>query len=137
MAKSKKKNRNKNKTTLYYRISRRIYGLMMIIAGWLLLAAVCFYSPADSSFNLAAGDVHNFFGYTGASVATVVLTFSGLALPVFMLPVMVWGYKFCRLEESGFFFLRFVVWLAGVVAAMVCFDSRSRIQRSKAGISSK
>lgn len=122
MAKSKKKNRNKNKTTLYYRISRRIYGLMMIIAGWLLLAAVCFYSPADSSFNLAAGDVHNFFGYTGASVATVVLTFSGLALPVFMLPVMVWGYKFCRLEESGFFFLRFVVWLAGVVAAMVCFD---------------
>ena len=122
MAKSKKKNRNKNKTTLYYRISRRIYGLMMIIAGWLLLAAVCFYSPADSSFNLAAGDVHNFFGYTGASVATVVLTFSGLALPVFMLPVMVWGYKFCRLEESGFFFLRFVVWLASVVAAMVCFD---------------
>lgn len=122
MAKSKKKNRNKNKTTLYYRISRRIYGLMMIIAGWLLLAAVCFYSPADSSFNLAAGDVHNFFGYTGASVATVVLTFSGLALPVFMLPVMVWGYKFCRLEESGFFFLRFVVWLTGVVAAMVCFD---------------
>lgn len=118
MAKSKKK----EKITLYYKISRRIYGLTMIAFGWLLLAAVCFYSPADSSFNLAAEGTDNFFGYTGASASAVILTFSGLVLPVFVLPVMAWGYRFCLLEKTSFFFLRFAVWLAGLVVATAAFD---------------
>ena len=47
-----KKKKEKEKTLLN-KFSRRVYGLLLIAAGWLLLAAVCFYSPADSSFNLA------------------------------------------------------------------------------------
>ncbi len=94
----------------------------MIIAGWLVLAAVCFFSPADSSFNLATDKVSHIFGYPGANTAAVILTFSGLALPVFVIPVMVWGYKFCRLQEIRYFWLHCVVWLLGMVAAMICFD---------------
>lgn len=114
--------KKKKKITLFDKISRRIYGLLMIAAAWLVLAAVCFYSPADSSFNLATDDIRNFFGYPGASAAAVILTFSGLALPVFVLPVMVWGYRFCKMEEIRLFWLHFVVWLLGIVAAMMCFD---------------
>ena len=113
--------KKKKKITLFDKISRRIYGLLMIVAGWLVLAAVCFYSPTDSSFNLAADNIDNFFGYPGASTAAVILTFTGLALPLFMIPVMVWGYRFCRLDEIRFFFLHFVVWLLGIVAAMSAF----------------
>ncbi len=114
--------KKKKKPTVYYQVSRRIYGLLMIVAGWLVLAAVCFFSPADSSFNLATDKVSHFFGYPGANTAAVILTFSGLALPVFVLPVMVWGYKFCRLQEIRYFWLHCVVWLLGMVAAMICFD---------------
>lgn len=113
--------KKKKKITLFDKISRRIYGLLMIAAGWLVLAAVCFYSPTDSSFNLAADNIDNFFGYPGASTAAVILTFTGLVLPLFMIPVMVWGYRFCRLDEIRFFFLHFVVWLLGIVAAMSAF----------------
>ncbi len=113
--------KKKKKITLFDKISRRIYGLLMIVAGWLVLAAVCFYSPMDSSFNLAADNIDNFFGYPGASTAAVVLSFTGLALPLFMIPVMVWGYRFCRLDEIHFFFLHFVVWLLGIVATMSAF----------------
>ena len=88
-----KKKKEKEKTLLN-KFSRRVYGLLLIAAGWLLLAAVCFYSPADSSFNLAADNIRNLFGYPGASAAAVILTFSGLALPLFVIPVMVWGYRF-------------------------------------------
>lgn len=104
------------------KFSRRVYGLLLIAAGWLLLAAVCFYSPADSSFNLAADNIRNLFGYPGASAAAVILTFSGLALPLFVIPVMVWGYRLCLLEDIRLFWLHFIVWLLGIAAAMMCFD---------------
>ena len=61
------------------------------------------FSPADSSFNLATDKVSHIFGYPGANTAAVILTFSGLALPVFVIPVMVWGYKFRRLQEIRYF----------------------------------
>lgn len=116
-----KKKKEKEKTLLN-KFSRRVYGLLLIAAGWLLLAAVCFYSPADSSFNLAADNIRNLFGYPGASAAAVILTFSGLALPLFVIPVMVWGYRLCLLEDIRLFWLHFIVWLLGIAAAMMCFD---------------
>ena len=116
------KNKKKNEKNIYYKISSRIYGLLLIITGWLVLAAVFFYSPTDDSFNLASDNINHFLGYSGASAATVILTFTGLVLPIFVLPVMVWGYKLCCLEEIRFFFLYVVVWLLGIVSAMMSFD---------------
>ena len=115
MAKKKKKN------TLYYQISRRVYGISLIIASWLLLAAVCFYSRNDSSFNLAADNVNNLFGYPGSNAASIIITFTGLSLPLFLIVPMFWGYKLCRLQEIKFIWLRAVVWLAGINFAALFF----------------
>ncbi len=115
----KKKEKEK---TLLNKFTLRVYGLMLIALGWLTLAAICFYSPADSSFNLATDNISNLFGYPGASIAAVIITFSGLVLPLFVIPVMVWGYRFCLLEDIRLFWLHFMVWLLGITVAMMGFD---------------
>ncbi len=111
--------KKKKKITVYDKISRRIYGMLMIILSWMVLAAVCFYSPSDSSFNLATDNTKNLFGYVGASTADTILTFFGLSLPLFTVPLMVWGYRLCKMEDIKWFWLHFVVWLAGIVTAMI------------------
>lgn len=110
--------KKKKKITVFDKVSRRIYGMLMIILGWALLAAVCFYSPSDSSFNLATDNTKNLFGYIGASTADTVLTFFGLALPLFTIPLMVWGYRLCKMEDIKWFWLHFAVWLVGIITAM-------------------
>ena len=111
--------KKKKKITVYDKISRRIYGMLLIILSWAVLAAVCFYSPSDSSFNLATDNIKNLFGYIGASTADTVLTFFGLALPLFTIPLMVWGYRLCKMEDIKWFWLHFAVWLTGIVTAMI------------------
>ena len=111
--------KKKKKVTIYDKISSRIYGLLLIVLGWGVLAAVCFYSPKDSSFNFATNGTDNLLGYFGASTADTVLTFFGLALPLFTIPLMVWGYRFCKMENIKFFYLHVIAWLVGIVTAMM------------------
>lgn len=107
--------KKKKKPSVYYQISRRIYGLAFIVASLALLGAVCFYSPQDPSFNYDAGkEVSNFLGSFGAYSADFVLTWFGFALPIFWVAFCAWGYALCCLEPLSFWFLRFVVWVAGV-----------------------
>jgi len=116
MAKKKKKN------SLYYQISRRVYGILLVIISWVVLAAICFYSQNDSSFNRASDNVDNLFGYAGSNTASIILTFTGLSLPLFLIVTMLWGYRLCRLQEMKYAWLRFLAWLAGINFAALFLD---------------
>lgn len=106
--------KKQKKPTLYYQISRRIYGIGLIFACLVFLGAVCFYSPADSSFNRAGGKISNLFGKFGADSADVILTFFGIALPAYLTAFCRWGYALCCLQPLKHCWLRFFVWLVGL-----------------------
>lgn len=117
MAKKKKQN------GLYYKISRRIYGIALIILSVAVLATICFYSEADSSFNLATDKVNNPLGQSGSDLASIIITFTGISLPLFLIVVMLWGYKLCRLEAASYPWLRLLTAFIGVHIAAMAFDA--------------
>lgn len=110
------------KQTIWYKISRRVWGIGLIIACWAILAAICFYSAGESSFNLANDKVNGVLGLSGSSIAALVLTFFGLSLPVFILVIMFWGYNICRLQPISNFWLRLLAWFLGVGFLAMAFD---------------
>lgn len=106
--------KKQKKPTLYYQISRRLYGIGLIFVCLVLLGAVCFYSPADSSFNKAGGKISNLLGKFGADSADVIITFFGIALPVYFTAFFRWGYALCRLQPLKHYWLRFFAWIFGL-----------------------
>lgn len=106
--------KKQKKPTLYYRISRRIYGMGLILGCLVFWGAVCFYSPADSSFNRAGEKISNLLGKFGADSADIIVTFFGIALPVYLAAFCRWGYALCRLQPLKHCWLRFFAWFAGL-----------------------
>ena len=70
--------KKQKKISLYYKISRKIYGILMICACVLLWTAVVCYSPNDSSFNCAGNEVKNLLGNFGADASDILITFFGI-----------------------------------------------------------
>lgn len=117
MAKKKSKKEN-----ISYRIKKQTFGMITIVVSLLVLAAVCFYSPGDSSYSLASDKLANLLGMPGASCADIVLTFLGLSLPVFLIVMMFWGYKMVRLQEIGSIWLKLAAWTVGVLSFAIFLD---------------
>ncbi len=114
--------KKKKKMSIYYQISRRIYGLFLILMSVALLGAVCFYSPLDSSFNYAGNKVTNLLGNFGANSADFILTFLGVSLLIFLVASCIWGYALCCLQPMTHWFLRLFFWLAGIVSASLALS---------------
>lgn len=114
--------KRQKKPTLYYQISRRIYGLALIFATIVLWGALTFYSPEDSSFNHAGREISNFLGEFGADSSDIMITFLGISLPVFMLAFCRWGYALCRLQPLSHIWFRLIAWLAGLCFAAMAFN---------------
>lgn len=116
---AKKKNK---KSTLPSKIRKQAIGMIMIILSLFVLGAVCFYSPGDSSYSLATDKLVNLLGKNGADCADIVLTFLGLSLPIFLIVILFWGYKLCKLQEINHLWLKLLAWFAGVAAFAVFLD---------------
>ncbi len=114
--------KKKKKISIYYKISRRIYGLTLVVIGIALLGAVCFYSPYDSSFNYAGEKISNLLGTFGAYSADFILTFLGVSLPIFLVVVCVWGFALCCLQPLTHAFFRFLSWLFGIFSASLALN---------------
>lgn len=114
--------KKQKKPTLYYRISRRIYGIGLILGCLVFWGAVCFYSPADSSFNRAGERIGNLLGKFGADSADIIVTFFGIALPVYLAAFCRWGYALCRLQPIKHCWLRFFAWFAGLFFTALALD---------------
>ena len=114
--------KKKKKVSVYYQVSRRIYGLALIAIGLVLMSAICFYSPLDSSFNYAGEKISNLLGAFGANIADFVLTFFGASLPIFLVVVCIWGFSLCCLQPLTHSFFRFFSWLFGVFSASLALN---------------
>lgn len=110
------------KPSVYYQISRRIYGLVLIVACVAFWGSVCFYSPSDSSFNYAGEKISNFFGSFGANSADFIVTSFGAVLPIYLMAFCAWGYALCCLRPLSLWFLRFLAWIAGVNFAALSLE---------------
>ena len=111
--------KKQKKTTLYYKISRRVYGLFLILTCIVFWLSLCCYSKTDSSFNYAGANVTNMLGQFGANSSDFLLTLFGVAVSVYLLVVCSWGAFLCMLNPLKNMWLRFFAWLLGMAFSSV------------------
>lgn len=89
--------KRKKNESMVAKLTVMLTGIAMILAVIWLVVACLGYHADDAGYNIASSkDVKNFLGISGAIAADFVLTWFGLALTVFLLPVLVWGYEVIR-----------------------------------------
>ena len=72
-------------------------GVALICVSIALILACVSYNPHDSGYNSAnSREITNWFGAFGAYNASWILGWFGLALPVFLMAPIVWGYEIVR-----------------------------------------
>ncbi|MBQ9731798.1 MAG: DNA translocase FtsK 4TM domain-containing protein [Alphaproteobacteria bacterium] len=92
MVKSKKKNKPKWKVLLW-----RLTGLVLIIWTLSLIASCVFFDMFDAAYNNAnSRPIMNLLGAYGAKSADIILTWWGIALPLFLVAPLLWGYELLR-----------------------------------------
>lgn len=112
--------KRKKEKSLLAKTSWRLFGLALFC--WLLslLAAVMFYDMHDAAYNTASSQpVKNLLGLYGANSADMMLTWLGLALPVFLIAPLIWAYNFMRLRELIHPYWRFFAFVFGTVCFAV------------------
>ncbi len=112
---AKGKNKKKEKTFLT-KLVWRLFGALLITLCLAVIASIFSFDEGDSSYNVAsAGDVQNYLGVFGAASAGFTLSWFGVALPVFLIVPMMWGYNFLRLREFVNVYSRLFAFISGVL----------------------
>ncbi len=115
MAKKKKKEK-----TLWAKIGWRLFGLAIMVWVVSLWASCLFYHHFDSAVNVASSHpIQNYLGLYGATNADVILTWTGFALPVFLLALFLWGYSFLRLRNLVHPYWRIFAFVLGTISLAV------------------
>lgn len=121
MAKSEnKKDMSKSLLTV---MGSKVLGAILIVLPLLIFAALLDYNAADPSFNKATGStvkVHNFLGIYGATAADAVLSSFGLALVIFLLVPIFWGYGLIKYHAFPLYKTRVFAWFVGLLS-LACF----------------
>ena len=102
-----------------------VMGLGVIVVGLTLvvLAALASYHETDSGYNIASSAaVHNWLGEFGAYTASLILSWFGLALPLFLIAPLVWGYEIIRYKTFVHPYGRIIAFLFGSVCLASCFE---------------
>ena len=72
-------------------------GLLLIVFDLALIASCLTYHAADAGYNVAnSAPLHNLLGSFGAYSSGLMLSWFGLALPLFLIAPLVWGYEIIR-----------------------------------------
>lgn len=92
--------KNKKSLTLLQKITRRSFGALLMLFCGLVLLSCFFYHSSDNSLTAAGhGEIKNYLGFFGASAAEICLVWFGLALPVFLVAPLSWGYDIFRVAR--------------------------------------
>src|SRR3954466_14873563 len=97
-------------------------GVALITLSALIAVALATWSVQDPSLSHATdGPVRNFLGTPGAVGADLLMQLFGLAAPVFVLPLAVWGWRIATHRPFDREWMRLAFWLVGTVngAALV------------------
>lgn len=120
---AKSKNRKKEKSFLT-KTAWRLFGAVLILFCLAVVASIFSYDANDSSFNVAnSGKINNYLGVFGAKSAGFSMSWFGLALPVFLIVPVIWGYNFLRMREFINIYSRLFAFVLGTVffAAFLAF----------------
>lgn len=119
MAKKSKKETEKQSKTK--EIIRKISGILL--GSSLLVICVCLilgmigYNPADESFNVSnSKEISNFMGRFGSYSADFIANSFGLAVFVFLIPIMIWGYLLIKHQKILEFKIRLLAVVIGIIS---------------------
>ncbi len=116
--------KRKQKTIPWWKkLCWKTFGIGLIVWTISVLISCLFYNSADTAYNTAnSNPVHNLLGGYGAHSADVVLTWLGLALPVFLVAPIIWGYTLFRSRELVHSYWRIFAFIVGVFALSVSLE---------------
>ncbi|MBQ8465423.1 MAG: DNA translocase FtsK 4TM domain-containing protein [Alphaproteobacteria bacterium] len=122
MAKKKKQTILSNITNILMRLS----GLAVIFSCFFAWISCLSYNPKDSGINIISDSpIKNILGIYGATTADFIISSFGLALPLFMIPLCLWGRDMLR--NRGYYMetnakLLFFFWSLGLIFASIAFN---------------
>lgn len=127
--------KRKKSESIMVKIAIMLSGIVLIMATLWVLAACIGYDRSDPGYNIASSrEVKNILGAKGAIAADAVLTWWGIALPLFLVPVLVWGYEIIRYKNVLKGWWRLVAMISGaMIAAMFASLVWGRIDEFKMG----
>lgn len=113
MAKTKKKQQK-----WYKKLLSRAFGAGLMLWTASLIVSCLFYDMFDAGFNNASSrPVVNLLGLYGAKSADLILTWWGVALPIFLIAPVIWGYGLLRLREMLSPYFRVFAFVLGTVVS--------------------
>lgn len=114
MAKQKKKKQNNSLTKKILCIA---LGFGFIAFSISLVLAMIGYNPADESFNVSNSEkITNFMGRFGSYSADFIDNSFGLAIFVFLIPVVIWGYLLIKNQKILEFKIRLFAVFTGILS---------------------
>ncbi len=92
--------KRKKEKSFLAKLGKHLFGLTLILWVLSLIISCIFFNSSDAGYNLASSSpAQNLLGLYGSQNADLILTWFGIALPVFLIAPLIWGYGFLRLRE--------------------------------------
>lgn len=114
MVKRRKKNKNNG---LVQKILCIICGFCLIAFCVSLVLSMVGYNPADESFNVSNSEqISNFMGRFGSYSADFIDNSFGLAIFIFLIPLIVWGYLLIKNQKILEFKIRLFAIFTGILS---------------------
>jgi S-DNA-T family DNA segregation ATPase FtsK/SpoIIIE len=120
---AKKTSKKEEKKSILSVLWCKLAGVALMLFPLLVFASLADYDAADPSFNkvtTSSREIHNFLGLFGASVADAVLSSFGIALVIFLLVPIFWGYGLYRHNAFPEYKTRIFAWIVGLLS-FSCF----------------
>ena len=114
--KIKKQNNQINTASWITKLLGIIMGIGLLAFCLCLILGMIGYNPADESFNVSNSEkISNFMGKFGSYSADFIANSFGLAIFVFLIPVMVWGYLLIKHQKILEFRIRMLAVVIGII----------------------
>lgn len=112
--------KRKKEKSIWVKISWQIGGVLLMMLTASLWVACLSYHSSDSAYNMASSQpIQNLLGVFGAKSADFILTWFGLALPLFLIAPFLWGYGFIRYREFMHGYWRSFAFVLGTICLAV------------------
>ena len=108
-------------------------GIALIILTLALIIGCISHNPVDSGYNnINSRAISNILGYFGAYTSSWILGWFGLAMPIFFIAPLVWGYEIARYKTFLHAYLRIFAFFLGsfclAIFLSLCFESYGRFE---------
>lgn len=114
--KSNKKTLKDNSKSILRKILGIFSGSFILIFSVCLILSMIGYTPTDESFNVSNSDkINNFMGRFGSYSSDFIVNSYGLAVFIFLIPVMIWGFLLIKHHKILEFKIRLFAVFLGII----------------------